>query len=418
VYIDQEASASSVGIEPCARCRAKGAVVCPECHGTSERRNSSYVIVDRCHKCDGETRGFITCPNCLGKKVVDADRLREIRKLESENMRSNPAVWGFTIPTPPRRVSVDVTAKTEALECEVVELRNLISLAESKADEMLKVGANDEISQPQAVNMPAELIGVEQLGEFSAGKSSSNAAACFRGPESYSKNECLEAEVMNLQFRRADPSDAEEAITLIYNSGPHELDYAFAVGHHKVLDLLRIAFVDGSSTLGYGSQVVAVLDGHVVGIGAFHNGANYGRANRKVLYPVARFYGPLTGAGVLTRLTQLERQLWPPPKKHDVLTQLERQLWPPPKKHDVFVQHLGVREDLRGNGIGTALLAHQIEMARARHFRRFILDVAVTNPRAQVLYERLGFRVVEEREWHITSSTAHVPDSRRMEMLL
>jgi ribosomal protein S18 acetylase RimI-like enzyme len=327
--------------------------------------------------------------------------MREIRKLESEGMRSNPAVWGFTIPTPPRRGSIDVTAKTEALECEVVELRNLISLAESKADEMLKIGANDEISQPQAVNVPAESMGLEQLGELSAGKSCSYATACFREPESYSKDKWREAEVMNLQFRRADPSDAEEAITLIYSSGPHELDYAFAVGHHRVLDLLRIAFVDGSSTLGYGSQVVAVLDGHVVGIGAFHDGANYGRANRKVLYPVARFYGPLTGAGVLTRLTQLEKQLWPPPKKHDV-----------------FVQHLGVREDLRGNGIGTALLTHQIEMARARHFRRFILDVAVTNPRAQVLCERLGFRVVEEREWHITSSTAHVPDARRMEMVL
>ena len=73
---------------------------------------------------------------------------------------------------------------------------------------------------------------------------------------------------------------------------------------------------------------------------------------------------------------------------------------------------------MRGRGIGTALLTDQIEMARSKGFRRCALDVAVTNPRAQVLYERLGFRVVGERKWHITSSAVHVPDMRRMEMLL
>jgi hypothetical protein len=102
----QKAPASSVGIEACARCRAKGVIVCPVCQGTREIRNTSYVVIGQCQNCR-EGRGFITCPNCLGKKVVDADRLREIRRLEAEAMRSDPAVWGFTVPTPPRRVSAD-----------------------------------------------------------------------------------------------------------------------------------------------------------------------------------------------------------------------------------------------------------------------------------------------------------------------
>jgi ribosomal protein S18 acetylase RimI-like enzyme len=415
-------------MEPCARCRAKGIIVCPVCQGTREIRNTSYVVVGQCQDCR-EGRGFITCPNCLGKKVVDAERLREMRRLESEAMRSSPAVWGFTAPTPPRRISSEavarteaferenreviartralerdnreVIAKTRALERESGEVTSLITLDSAKVDEILTSGVSDDISQPQAVDMPAESKGLEQMGETSAGKSCSYAAASFNGPESCSENKWLDVGTMNLAFRRARPSDVGEAIPLIYSSGPHELDYAFAVGRHKALDFLRIAFVDGSSTLGYGGQVVAVVDGHVVGIGASHDGAEFGRANRKIIYPVARFYGPVTGAGVLTRLTQLEKQLWPPPKKHDV-----------------FIQNLGVREDMRGKGIGTALLTRQIEMARTKGFRRCILDVAVTNPRAQGLYERLGFRVVEEREWHITSSTAQVPDSRRMGLSL
>jgi hypothetical protein len=109
MFIDKEGPELSVGAGPCARCRAKGIVVCPECQGTGEIRNSSYVVVDRCHKCEGKTRGFITCPNCLGKKVVDADRLREMRKLELESLRpqSDSDVWGFTTPTPPQRIPVD-----------------------------------------------------------------------------------------------------------------------------------------------------------------------------------------------------------------------------------------------------------------------------------------------------------------------
>jgi len=40
-------------------------------------------------------------------------------------------------------------ARMKALELEVGKLSSLISLAESKVDEILKVGANDEISQRQ-----------------------------------------------------------------------------------------------------------------------------------------------------------------------------------------------------------------------------------------------------------------------------
>jgi len=411
----QKASDPSIGTEPCARCRAKGIIVCPECQGTGEIRNASYVVVGRCHNCEGETRGFITCPNCLGKKVVDADRLREVRKLESEGPHRDPAVWGYTIPTPPLSISSEAVAKTEASEresrevvaktgalgCEAGGLIGLMTLDGVKVEEILKEEATDEISQPQPVNAPAESMVPEQLGGFSAGKSCSSAVSCFSEPESYSENKCREPGTMNLEFRRAGRGDVEEAIPLIYSAGAHELDYAFSVGRHTAIAFLRAAFVDGSSTLGYRGHVVAVLAGHVVGIGASHDRKEYGGAKWKMLSPVARFYGPLTGAGVLTRLIQLEKQLWPPPKKHDV-----------------FIQNLGVREDMRGKGIGTALLTYQIKMARTEHFRRCILDVAVTNPRAQALYERLGFRVVEEREWHMTGSTAHVPDSRRMEMSL
>jgi hypothetical protein len=103
----QKVPASPMGTEPCARCRAKGLIVCPVCHGTRDIRNTSYVVIGECQNCR-EERGFIICPSCLGMKVIGADRLREMRRLEAEAMRSSPAVWGFTPPAPPRRIPVDV----------------------------------------------------------------------------------------------------------------------------------------------------------------------------------------------------------------------------------------------------------------------------------------------------------------------
>ena len=62
----------------------------------------------------------------------------------------------------------DAVAKTRALEREVGEMAALITLAGEKVGEILKIGANDEISQPLAVNMPEESTFREALGEFSA----------------------------------------------------------------------------------------------------------------------------------------------------------------------------------------------------------------------------------------------------------
>ena len=62
----------------------------------------------------------------------------------------------------------DAVAKTRALEREVGEMAALITLAGEKVGEILKIGANDEISQPPAVNVPKESTFRERLGEFSA----------------------------------------------------------------------------------------------------------------------------------------------------------------------------------------------------------------------------------------------------------
>lgn len=57
---------------------------------------------------------------------------------------------------------------------------------------------------------------------------------------------------------------------------------------------------------------------------------------------------------------------------------------------------LNVREDLRSQGIGTALVNALENCAKNRGFKQVALSVENNNPRAQQLYERLGYVVTGE----------------------
>lgn len=57
----------------------------------------------------------------------------------------------------------------------------------------------------------------------------------------------------------------------------------------------------------------------------------------------------------------------------------------------IELKNLNVRPDRRGQGIGTALVAAAEEWTRARGHTRLSMGVAVDNPGARRLYERLGY---------------------------
>ena len=73
--------------------------------------------------------------------------------------------------------------------------------------------------------------------------------------------------------------------------------------------------------------------------------------------------------------------------------------------------------EFQGLGVGTALLRELIERTRKMGVRKCMLDVATTNPRAQNLYERLRFNVVQDNKWNYPDSKIHVPGQRRMELI-
>lgn len=184
---------------------------------------------------------------------------------------------------------------------------------------------------------------------------------------------------MPLIFRPAESRDVDQAVPLIYSSGPAAFDYAFKRAGVTAEDFLRAAFVDGAGMFGYPRHWVGEMGGRVVAAGTGYSGEVNLRNMLAATRQIMLCYGPVSAVPVMLNGLRLERIIQPPPKQ------------------TYYLAHLGVNPDLRGEGIGTRLVEHLLKLGRAAGFQWAALDVAVSNPLAQALYERLGFVLEEER---------------------
>ncbi len=207
---------------------------------------------------------------------------------------------------------------------------------------------------------------------------------------------------MEVAIRPAGPDDASGLAPLVYSSGPAAFDYVFADSRRgPALGFLEYSLAQATGEFGYGVHTVAVVREEgvstVVGGGACFDG---NRA-RGFLLPAVRqifgFYGIRRGLSVIRRGLAIER------------------LFPPPKGTMHYIGHLGVSRDWRGRGLGTQLLERFFEVADEATGAVCALDVSVENPRAQALYERLGFEVTVERPSRLRRGEIRVPSHRRME---
>ncbi len=206
---------------------------------------------------------------------------------------------------------------------------------------------------------------------------------------------------MDITIRPARPEDAELLAPLVYSSGPAAFDYVFK---HRT-DVDAIEFLTRSlktpdGEFGYDCHWAVELAGEVVGAGAGFTGEHPVGYMISALKRILGTYGLVAGSGVIVRGLRMESMV------------------KPPKGAEYCVAHLGIRPDFRGKGLGDRLIRHLLDQARSRKSPVAVLDVSVENPRAQALYERLGFVVTAERPSKLVNSTARVPHHRRMDLKL
>jgi ribosomal protein S18 acetylase RimI-like enzyme len=207
----------------------------------------------------------------------------------------------------------------------------------------------------------------------------------------------------SFRLRPAEPRDVEAAVPLICSSGPEAFDFVFMPAQRGgPLQFLRRAFVDGAGEFGWRNHLVIehLAEGRVVATGAGYSGRTalpYLLAGARQIIASQGLAAP----GVILRGLRTEGVIPPP---------TGRQLY--------YIAHLGVAPEWRGQGLGVWMTQHLLDQGRQQGFATAALDVSARNPRAQALYERLGFRVTREQRSSLSNAYASVPDHRRMELPL
>jgi ribosomal protein S18 acetylase RimI-like enzyme len=201
----------------------------------------------------------------------------------------------------------------------------------------------------------------------------------------------------DLQFRSASAGDVAAAVPLIYSSGPAAFDFVFSHDRPGQAEaFLHFAFVQGSGEFGWRNHVAAVAGDRVAAIGAGWDGSNSLRFTLAAARQIFGFFGPWRAWGVIIRGLRVESIIRPA------------------GGGEFYIGHLGVDPTIRSQGIGARLVAHLLAAASRSPCRMAVLDVAVGNPRAQALYDRLGFAVTVTRVSRLRDRYGSVGDHRRM----
>src|SRR5258708_9352316 len=147
-----------------------------------------------------------------------------------------------------------------------------------------------------------------------------------------------------LTFRAATPADVDEGGPLIYSSGSWAFDYVFDIGNSGgAQEFLRFAYLRRGGEFGWWAHRVAEIGGRVAAVGAAFDGRAVLRFTIANALVILRFYGPIRAWGVMIR------GLRPPTVIH------------PPPPAEYYLCHVGVREELRGQGLGARLMRHLLE---------------------------------------------------------
>ena len=78
------------------------------------------------------------------------------------------------------------------------------------------------------------------------------------------------------------------------------------------------------------------------------------------------------------------------------------------------IENVGTKPEFRGSGANQALLAKEIELARAAGFKRAQISIFIGNLRAEKAYMKAGFTFVEEKRAADFEAAMGTPGTRRL----
>lgn len=199
-------------------------------------------------------------------------------------------------------------------------------------------------------------------------------------------------------FRPATPDDAPFAVPLLYDIARRDVDALFTglAGGLSPLDIVERFYRARGGMFSWRNTELALYDDLPIGLVTAYSVASKAGSSAWL----ARTAGQL-GVRALMLL------VWRGVVVARTMQHNKRDSW--------FIAFVGVDPQRQSLGIGSSLIERSVQRARASGCSCVELDVDVDNPRAQALYERLGFHILHAE--HRTTSSIMV-ESRRMTMQL
>ncbi|MEQ5843311.1 GNAT family N-acetyltransferase [Paraburkholderia acidicola] len=185
-----------------------------------------------------------------------------------------------------------------------------------------------------------------------------------------------------LRFRPAQADDAQACAPLMFASGVREFGYFLGEQPDTCIAFLQFAFTSKHGRFSYRRHRVAVTGGGtVVALLAMHDGRAIGFDDPHVALMLLSFFGVQRTVGMLLRGLVLESEL------------------PAPKRSQTQIAHCATHEQMRGEGVFSALFTNTLraELLHEARGRQIVLDVLVSNTRAYELYKRLNFAELPRR---------------------
>ena len=206
---------------------------------------------------------------------------------------------------------------------------------------------------------------------------------------------------MSLQFRACKPGDVNDVIPLMYSAGPETFRYVFSVNYNdQVIDFLRYAFCKGDGEFGFKDHQVAIDDGRIVALVGRREAKDNRAYTFAAIKQILAFFGIFNGLKVIIRGLRFEA------------------IVAPPVKNVICLHNLAVAEGLRGKGYGRQVIQHFVEKEKHQGKTCIGLNVAITNPHAKVLYQKLGFVVKGRKSGKLENRYGRGVDHEYMEMML
>ena len=200
-----------------------------------------------------------------------------------------------------------------------------------------------------------------------------------------------------LELKPCTINDVNEAVPLIYASGPDAFDFVFKNKKYSAQDFLKFSFTRKGGEFSFDNHYALWQNNEIIAVGSVFNHQKARAFTFADAKNIIRFYKI---GGIRVALNGL---------KVETMIKL-------PNKNEITIGHLGVKENRRWQGIGTILIKKLMEVSNKNVSAYFILDVSEENPKAKALYTKLGFKTIKYYVSSFKNKYSKVPNHYRMEL--